>query len=135
MARLNHLAKGGVDERVRVESALPDKKGATAILTGGDVAIAQGASTLLADRSPKQVDDALSWRRGMLTFDRVTIAEAAAEFNRYNRRKIHVADPAAGAIRIGGTFEATNVEAFARLLQSAFGLQIVEDEQVIIVKS
>lgn len=124
-----------VEGRVRVESALPDKKGATAILTGGDVAIAQGASTLLADRSPKQVDDALSWRRGMLTFDRVTIAEAAAEFNRYNRRQIHVADSAAGAIRIGGTFEATNVEAFARLLQSAFGLQIVEDEQVIIVKS
>lgn len=124
-----------VEGRVRVESSLPDKMGAAAILTAGDVAISQGPSTLLADRSPKQVDDALSWRRGMLTFDRVTIADAAEEFNRYNRRQIHVADPAAGAIRIGGTFEATNVEAFARLLQSAFGLQIVDEEKVTIVKS
>lgn len=124
-----------VEGRVRVEDALGGSRNAAAVLTGGDIAISQGRSTLLADRSSQQVQDALSWRRGMLTFDRVTIAEAAAEFNRYNRRQIRVADPAAASIRIGGAFEATNVEAFARLLQSAFGLQVIEEEGVITVKS
>jgi transmembrane sensor len=124
-----------VEGRVRLEDAQGGGKGAAAIMTAGDVAVSQGRSTLLADRSSRQIEDALSWRRGMLSFDKVTLADAAAEFNRYNRRQIRVADPKAAAIRIGGTFEATNVEAFARLLRSAFGLQVVEEEGVITVKS
>jgi len=124
-----------VEGRVRVEEASGESRGAAAVLTAGDIAISQGRSTLLADRSTQQVEDTLSWRRGMLTFDRVTIAEAAAEFNRYNRRQIRIADPAVASIRIGGAFEATNVEAFARLLQTAFGLQVIEEEGAITVKS
>ena len=124
-----------VEGRVRLEDAQGGGKGAAAIMTAGDVAVSQGRSTLLADRSSRQIEDALSWRRGMLSFDKVTLAEAAAEFNRYNRRQIRIADPQAASIRIGGTFEATNVEAFARLLRSAFGLQVIEEEGVITVKS
>lgn len=124
-----------VEGRVRLEDAQGGGKGGAAIMTAGDVAVSRGRSTLLADRSSRQIEDALSWRRGMLSFDKVTLAEAAAEFNRYNRRQIRVSDPQAAAIRIGGTFEATNVEAFARLLRSAFGLEVIEEEGVITVKS
>src|SRR3546814_3467530 len=41
----------------------------------------------------------------MLTFDKVTLAEAAAEFNRYNATKLVLGDETAAGIRIGGTFE------------------------------
>src|SRR3546814_6644836 len=51
----------------------------------------------------------------MLKFDQAPLSEVATEFNRYNRRQIVVTDPAAAAIRIGGTFQASNVDAFARL--------------------
>lgn len=116
-----------VEGRVRVEDTKPSpgvRAGSSSIITGGDVAITEGSSTLVAAKSPERVENTLAWRDGMLTFDQVTIGEAAAEFNRYNLRKIVIDDPAVAAIRIGGTFRATNVDAFVRLLHDAYGLQI-----------
>ena len=67
----------------------------------------------------------------MLTFDQATLAEAAAQFNRYNTKMLVIADPAAAKMRVGGAFEADNVQAFARLLHSAYGLQVQEtDDEV-----
>jgi transmembrane sensor len=66
----------------------------------------------------------------LLTFDHTTLGDAAAEFNRYNRQQIIIADPEAASIRIGGTFQAANVDAFARLLREAYGLRVeVRDGQ------
>lgn len=124
-----------VEGRVRVEDAGDGERGRAAVITAGDVAISRGASMLLTDRSPARVEAALSWRRGMLTFDRTTLGEAAAEFNRYNRRQIRIADPGAAQIRIGGTFEATDIDAFARLLRAGFGLAVHEDGNTITINS
>jgi transmembrane sensor len=60
----------------------------------------------------------------MLTFNNATLADAAAEFNRYNTRKIQILDDQAAQVRIGGTFEATNVDAFVRLLREAYGVKV-----------
>ena len=70
------------------------------------------------------MEDALAWRGGMLKFDQAPLSEVAAEFNRYNRRRIVVTDPAVAAIPIGGAFQASNVEAFTRLLRDAYHLRI-----------
>jgi transmembrane sensor len=59
-----------------------------------------------------------------VTFDQSTLADAASEFNRYNRTRLVIADPEVAGIRIGGSFDADNVEAFARLLQQAYGLKV-----------
>src|SRR3546814_16376519 len=83
--------------------------------TGGVLAVTNGPSTLVTQRAPERVADALAWRDGMLKFDQAPLSEVATEFNRYNRRQIVVTDPDAAAIRIGGTFQASNVDAFARL--------------------
>ena len=82
---------------------------------------------IIASRSVDQVNSELSWRQGMLSFDQSTLADAAGEFNRYNHTKLVVADSEAAAIRIGGSFEAGNVDAFARLLQQAYGLKVQRD--------
>ncbi len=80
---------------------------------------------LITQRSEeRRVENALAWRDGMLSFDRTTLADAAAEFNRYHRRPVIVTDTDAAGIRIGGTFQASNVEAFARLLRDAYGLHV-----------
>ncbi|MFA6118212.1 MAG: FecR domain-containing protein [Sphingomonas sp.] len=60
----------------------------------------------------------------MLSFDQAKLADVAAEFNRYNDHKLVIADSNAAAIRIGGTFQASNVQVFARLLRDAYGLRI-----------
>lgn len=124
-----------VEGRVRVEdsdTAMPER---AAIITAGDVAIARGRSMLLADRSQKRVQDALTWRRGVLTFDQVTLEQAAHEFNRYNSRKIRLGDAQAAQLRIGGSFEATNVDAFTRLLHDAFGLTVTTEHDGITINS
>lgn len=121
--------------RVRVEDSDPATPERAAIITAGDVAIARGQSMLLADRSEERVQDALSWRRGVLTFDQVTLEQVAHEFNRYNRRQIRLGDAQAGRMRIGGSFEATNIDAFTRLLHDAFGLRVVNDRDGVTIKS
>lgn len=103
------------------------------MLTRGESAVGEGKSVLVTRRTERQSIAATSWLEGRLVFDQMTIAEAAAQFNRYNRRKLIVADPAAGSIRIGGSFDANNIEGFARLAQSGFGLVIdLRDDRIVI---
>ncbi len=113
-----------VEGKVRVEPVRAPQAMKPAVLIPGQTVIAKGAETLLAPRSVEEVKDELSWRHGVLTFDQFTVARAAAEFNRYNRRKIVVADPEAGAIRIGGTFKSDNIDGFVELLEEGYGLRI-----------
>lgn len=120
--------------RVRVQDAVARSDRAV-IITPGDMAIARGPSILLTDRSQQRVENELSWRRGVLTFDRTTLREAADEFNRYNTQPIRIDDPAVGQIRIGGAFDARHPDAFIRLLRDAFGLRAVEERGGVTIKS
>lgn len=108
-----------VEGKVRVDDANAQAMPA-AIITAGDVAIARGPSTLLTARSEERVENALAWRDGMLKFDQSSLGEAATEFNRYNRKRIEITDSETANIRIGGTFQASNVDAFVRLLRDAY---------------
>jgi transmembrane sensor len=58
-----------------------------------------------------------SWRGGHLTFHNKPLGEAAAEMNRYSRRKI-VVDPAVADTPIVGVFPTGDVEAFARAAEA-----------------
>lgn len=120
-----------VEGRVRIDPTGTSAGTGAKVVGAGDLVVAQGPSILVAPRSAQKVASELSWRRGMLTFDQATLAEAAAEFNRYNTKMLVIADPAAAKMRVGGAFEADNVQAFARLLHSAYGLQVQEtDDEV-----
>lgn len=118
-----------VEGRVRVDEVAPP--GATprpvrsTIISAGDLAIARGAATIVEPASPEKVADQLGWRNGVLNFDRMTLGQAAAEFNRYNERKL-VVDPAIAGTRIGGTFKTDNIDEFAALLRDAYGLRVEE---------
>ena len=78
----------------------------------------------------------MSWRSGVLMFRDRSLADAIAEFNRYNMRKIVIRDPALAALKIEGNFRATNVEAFVRLLESGFSVraQVGPDQIVLTAK-
>ncbi len=111
--------------RVRLEQADRGAAAAPVIMTSGDAVLSQGGQTHLQARDAQALARELSWRQGMLTFDQTTLGEAAAEFNRYNRRRLQISEAAAG-VRIGGSFEATNMAAFVRLLEEGFDLRAVE---------
>src|SRR5260221_844615 len=113
-----------IEGRVKIDGAAKPDAVPTAIITAGDVAIAQGSSTLLSAKSEEGVVATLGWRDGILNFDHTSLADAAAEFNRYNSKQIVIGDSETREIRVGGTFQASNVDAFVRLLHNAYGLRV-----------
>jgi transmembrane sensor len=114
-----------IEGRVRVDDG-KGRNSSAAIITAGDTAIARAGSTLIAPKSEERVEGAVAWRDGMLTFNLIPLSDVAAEFNRYNRTQLTV-DSTVASIPIGGTFQASNVDAFARLLHDAYGLKTEQD--------
>ncbi len=94
-------------------------------LPAGAIARATGGDVLVQHASLPEVEAALSWRQGYLTFHETTLGEAVEEFNRYTERKLRIADPAVAQIRISGTFKPTNSEAFVRLLREGFSINSI----------
>ncbi len=70
------------------------------------------------------IDGAVGWQRGVLIFDHTSLAEVAAEFNRYSTTKIVIADPKTASLTIDGTFPSNNSRAFMRLAQAVLGLSV-----------
>lgn len=111
--------------RVRVDVINAPVPAVPVIAVEGNMVLAKAEETLVTPKSQKEMDDDLSWRRGMLTFEQETLAAAAEEFNRYNARKI-VVRGSAREIKIGGSFRADNIEVFAQLVKSALGLKVTQ---------
>lgn len=112
---------------------LDTPKDAPKLLREGDVAVATGRTVSITRKPERALANELGWQRGVLVFDNVTLAEAAAEFNRYNREKIVIADPAAAQITIGATLPANDVPAFARVAQKIFGLRVERQGDTIVI--
>lgn len=110
--------------RVRVEPRRDDAvRPPATVLEAGALAVLAGNAQTLQREGPEQVAQALQWRQGRLTFTDLRLADAAAEFNRYHRRQL-VVDAAVADIRIGGSFEADNLDGFVRLAHEGFGLTV-----------
>ncbi len=123
-----------LEGRVRVNDG-EGQMAHAAIITAGDTSISRGASTLIAARSEERVENALAWRDGMLSFDQSPLTDVVAEFNRYNRTRLVVNDTAVGQIPIGGSFQASSVDSFTRLLRDAYGLNIERDDNIVKISS
>ncbi len=75
-----------------------------------------------ADVRTREVENPVAvaaWRRGQLIFDGVTLAEAVAEFNRYNRVQLVLEDPVLSAERVSGVFESDRPQALVSFLEHA----------------
>ena len=119
-----------LEGRVRVDNG-KDSAGRAAIITAGDIAVTRGPSSLIASKSEEHVESALAWRNGMLNFDQTSLSDVAAEFNRYNSKPIVMADADVASISIGGSFRASNADAFVRLLRDAYGVKVEENADYI----
>lgn len=122
----DHFEVAVVEGRVQVDEIGLSKSRPPAIVNGGDILFGKSSGTLVATNSSGKVVRDLSWRQGMLVFEQSTLAEAAAEFNRYNRKQLVLVDDQTAGIRIGGNFDANGVEAFVRLLERGFSLKAEE---------
>lgn len=119
--------------QVRLESAGGTSDAPVTLVAAGNFARASATGTLVAPEAQAEGDAALSWRRGYLVFHETPLADAVAEFNRYNARRIVIEDPAVGSIRIGGNFRSTSSDAFVRLLADGFPIEAHERGEEILL--
>ncbi len=111
--------------RVRVDRA----SGASAaplvfVAAGQRIEAAPAAAVAVQAVTAVALEQDLSWRDGMLSFEEKPLAAVAAEFNRYNVRQL-VVDPSVADVAISGSFRANNLDGFLRLLEQGFGVQPV----------
>ena len=102
-------------------------------LIPGDQVTADNGAVVVTRQSARALQNNLAWRRGLLVFDRTTLADAAAEFNRYNRGKIVIRDTAVARLPIGGTFRADNIDRFVGVTQDVLGLHASTRDGVTVI--
>jgi transmembrane sensor len=107
-----------VDSKLPQPVALPT----LSTLAAGETATVKARHLNVRKIANDDMTRRLAWTQGRLWFDRVTLAEAVSEFNRYNRRQLVIDDPAIENLHIGGAFDATDLDSFVAALQS-FGIR------------
>jgi len=110
-----------------VKVAPPGNPDRASVSAGQKVSIALGAETA-SDAAPVPVNaveirQTLAWKVRRLDFDETTLEDIVAEFNRYNRHKLIVADPRLKDRRFGGSFPASDHGTFVRMLEANFGVE------------
>jgi transmembrane sensor len=114
------VAKGRV--AVDPESATLPRPLLTA---GADARIDAGNQPHVEQMDAEGVTHRLAWTQGQIWFEQQTLAAAIVEFNRYNRRQLVLSDPSLASLRIGGSFDATDPEAFVAALGRVFAIRAV----------
>jgi transmembrane sensor len=120
----NHLEVALVEGRARFEPANADVRMSPAELTPGDVVVATADKVTVTKKPERKLANQLAWRQGLLVFNYVTLADAASEFNRYNAKKLVIADTSAARLTVMGKFPARNVELFGQVAKDILGVRV-----------
>ncbi len=99
---------------------------------GHIVRIAEGNRAYVGDNSfvemanprTSSVDRSLAWRAGKIDLVGQPLSEAVAEFNRYNKRKIVLLDPALGAEQFDGIFRTDDPIGFAEAIRTSLNVPL-----------
>jgi transmembrane sensor len=125
----NRLEVGLIEGRVAFDSNGTHQTN----LTPGDLLVATADSVSMTQVPAKQMSDMLAWRKGLVIFHQTPLGAAAAEYNRYNREKIVIADANAAQLAISGTLPANDPDEFARVAQTFFHLRIRHQDGAIVI--
>jgi transmembrane sensor len=121
---VDHLRVTLFEGSAKLETAVAGAPARSAVLLPGNVAVASGGAMSITKQPSDILKDNLAWQRGEVTFHFTSLAEAAAEFNRYNQKKIIVRGSEIAGLEIGGTFGMHDVTQFGRLAHHLLGVQV-----------
>ncbi len=116
----------------RLESASGGDKARAITLKPGDVAIASAGAISITRKPLRKLNDELGWLGGVLIFDNTTLADAAAQFNRYSQHRLVVVGDASG-LKIDGTFPANDPAAFATIAEHILHLHAHDNGSEIVI--
>lgn len=97
-------------------------------LSAGVAAIYDSRGTRTRAVSEAEIDRGLAWRQGAIALNGQSLAQAVAEFNRYNHRQIRIADPSIASLRLAGYFQTTEPTSFVSAVTSAFPVRASQGE-------
>ncbi len=120
----NRLEVALVEGHARFEAAGADVRMQPSDLTPGDVVIAMADKVTVTKKPERKLANELAWRQGLLVFNYATLADAVAEFNRYNAKKLVVADQVTARLTVMGKFPANNVDLFGQMAKAVLGVRI-----------
>ncbi|HUW49438.1 MAG TPA: FecR domain-containing protein [Sulfuricella sp.] len=114
------VLNGAVEVRLG-EGKVGSDAGTTLALSKGQQAFysENGLSTV----SPADEKTVTAWRNGKLVFDGTPLAEVVRELERYHDRRIVIADPSLGTLKVSGVFNAGDLDGLLLALQQVLPLQ------------
>jgi len=83
-----------------------------------------GLGNQIKQLAQNDLDQQLSWRKGLLLFTGEPLAEVIEEVNRYTQLEIRIIDQNIGNISIGGQFKVGETEAMLKVLEANFGINV-----------
>jgi transmembrane sensor len=101
----------------------------TATLSAGEAVVISARRVQVQKVPVETVERKLLWTEGRIWFERETLKNVVAEFNRYNRRQMVISDPEIENIRIGGGFDATDPESFIAALERTVNVRAFPSPQ------
>jgi ferric-dicitrate binding protein FerR (iron transport regulator) len=120
------LHEAGSNERVDVvvsEGRIAINPPSTQTYAAGSVAAVRNGRVTATKVDEEDITSKLAWTTGRLMFQGEKLSDVVDDFNRYNLRKLQVTDPDIAGLKIGGTFQATDPDGFARALGATFGIK------------
>ncbi len=87
-------------------------------------AISNAAGMLISKCSTQDIARSLRWRKSLLIFKGGSLETLVARINNFNDKKLVLEDDSVRQTQLGGSFDATNLQGFARLLQDGFGFTL-----------
>ncbi len=104
-----------------------------AVIRGPRAVVLTSGGALVRNVSSEDLAATQAWRDGDILFVNTPLAAAVEEYNRHLSRKIVIADPALGDLRVGGRFTATDPSVFLRALELTLGIEVTTSEQSVIL--
>ena len=121
--------------RVRGQSGRSNANPSPAAQVAQEVELARGEQAVVAPHEriakatlsdPQRVT---SWTERRLVFEETPLAEAAAEFARYNARAIRIGTANLGELHITGVFDATDPASLVQFVEAYGGVSVRADER------
>jgi transmembrane sensor len=100
--------------------------GGTAIVAGTLATDDGGSRFPIVPMSEKKIEAHEAWRTDFLVFDAMPLTKVVDEFNRYNRRKLEIADPALANVQMTGRYRPRDVEGFLLQLNAVMKTRVGE---------
>jgi transmembrane sensor len=106
-----------------VEISAPGMVGSTVLKPGQQFVEHKGTAVVRSLQS--EMNTALEWQQGFVTFDNDTLAEAVVEINRYSSQQLVIRNPAVASLRVTGQFRTGDAERFGRTVAEIHPVRLV----------